>query len=213
MLREWVSSQYLGHQNLKNALDAIKRSIENVALTAPTLIVYPDTITEANNLGGQLRVQATFLYRIEDVAYLKGVGITQAVNTGDKTCNLIPRTATDQTAASDYNITATYYRAGVLLIDATGAWSVVMADTLAGKSLGISAGGRAGAIRNLLDQLETADIEDKAVVAIYVIGDGTNAFTATSSLTISTNLDLYQCGGMALSSGQSTDGNQMLGLL
>jgi hypothetical protein len=56
-------------------------------------------------------------------------------------------------------------------------------------------------------------LTSKAIVCFFVIGDGTNAFTSTSSLTISTNLDLYQVGGMALSTGQSTDGGQMLGAL
>ena len=215
MIRAWTSSQYLGHKNLKDALDAIKRSVENVALTNGGLIVYPDTATTAagGGIGGFLRVVSTFVYRIEDVAYLKGVGITQTPNTGDKTCCLIPHDATDNTASGGYDVTATYYRAGVLLIDADGVFTVKMSDTQAGKALGISLGGRAGALRNLINDLSTSDIDGKAIVAFYVIGDGTNAFTSTSSLTIATNLDLYQCGGMVLSSGVSTDGNQMLGLL
>ena len=204
----------MGHKNLKDALDAIKRSIENVALTNGGLIVYPDTVTSSNGgLGGFLRVVSTFVYRIEDVAYLKELGITQTVNSGDKTCCLIPHDATDNTASGGYDVTATYYRAGVLLIDADGVFTVKMSETEAGKALGISLGGRAGALRNLINDLSTSDIDGKAIVAFYVIGDGTNAFTSTSSLTIATNLDLYQCGGMVLSSGVSTDGNQMLGLL
>lgn len=219
MLRSWVSSQYLGHANLKNSLDSIKRSIENVALTAPGLTVYDDTMTTAvgGGLGGFLRVVATFLYRIEDAIYMKGTGITQAINSGDKTCRLIPGnqnvSGADQTAAYGDEITTAYYKAGVLLIDASGNFSTVISSTEAGKVKGVSAGARAQALGYLLDELDTADIDDKAVVAFFVIGDGTNTFTSTSSLTIATNLDLYQLGGMALSSGQSTDGAQMLGLL
>jgi len=212
MLREWVSSQYLGHQNLKNALDAIKRSFENVALSNPALTVYPDTMTDDVGLGGILRIGGTFLYRIEDVTYVKGTGITQAIDTGDATVGLLQRTATDQTAASDNDITATYYRAGVLLIDADGAFSTAY-GTLTGRQDGVSAGARLRALSNLLDSIDTDDLEDKAIVSFFVIGDGTNAFTSTSSLEISTNLDLYQLGGMELSTGQSTDGGQLLGLL
>jgi len=219
MLRSWTNANYLGHKNLKDALDKVKRGIENVVLSAPALTVYPDGVTTAaaGGLGGYLRVGGTFLYRIEDVAYLKSTGITQAVNSGDKSCQLIPGNRgtanADQTATGGYDVTATYYRAGVLLIDSSGNFSVKMASVEAGKSLGISEGGRLGALRNLLNELESSDIADKAIVCFYVIGDGTNAFVNTTSLTISTNLDLYQLGGMALSTGQSTDGGQMLGIL
>lgn len=204
----------MGHANLKNALDSIKRSIENVVLTPPLLTVYPDTMTAAVGLGGMLRITNTFCYRIEDTTYIKGLGITQAINTGDATVGLLQRTATDQTAASDNDITATYYKAGVLLIDADGVFSIVY-GSLTGRTSGIGAAGgaRTHALSNLIDQLDTDDLDDKAIVAFFVIGDGTNGFTSTSSLTISTNLDLYQCGGRALSSGQSYDGNDMLGLL
>jgi len=214
MIRSWISSQYLGHQNLKNALDCIKRSFENTALTPVLATVYPDTVSGTPGMGGILRVVQTFAYRIGDTTYLKGVGITSAINTGDCTVGLIQRTATDQTAAGDNNIAATYYRAGVLLIDSSGNFSSI-AGPQTGRQDGIGAAGgaRSRALANLVDQLDTDDIEDKAIVAFWVIGDGTNAFTSTSSLTISTNLDLYQCGGRALATGQSYDGNQMLGLL
>jgi len=216
MLREWTSSQYLGHKNLKDALDAIKRSFENVALTPPLLTVYDDTATTSagGGLGGFLRVTNTFAYRIEDVVYIKGLGITQTPNTGDKTCCLIPHNSSDNTASGGYDVTATYYRAGVLLIDSSGVFSVLL-GTLAGSSKGVgtAGGARTQALANLLDRLDSSDLESKAIVAFFVIGDGTNAFVSTTSLTISTNLDLYQLGGRALSSGQSYDGDMMLGLL
>jgi hypothetical protein len=214
-IRSWVSANYLGNQNLKDTLDCIKRSIENVALSPAGLAIYDDTVTStAIGLGTRLRVNGTFMYRIGDTAYIKGLGITQAVNTGDSTVKVIPHPATgDNTATGGYDVPATYYRAGVMLIDSNGAFTSKPCATLAGKSLGISAGGRLGALRNLINSLTTSDIEDKAVVAFWVVGDGTNAFTSTSSLTIATNLDIYNCGGMALATGVSTDGNQMLGLL
>ena len=215
MIRSWTSSQYLGHQNLKDALDCIKRSFENTALTPVLATVYPDTQTATPGYGAILRVVQTFAYRIGDTTYFKGVGATSAVNTGDCTCGLIPRTATDQTAAGDNDITATYYRAGVLLIDASGNFSSVVGE-MAGRGsggVGTAGGSRSVALGKLLNKLTTDDIEDKAIVAFWVIGDGTNAFTSTSSVAIQTSLDLYQCGGRALSTGQSYDGNQMLGLL
>lgn len=183
-----------------------------MALSAPNLIVYPDTMTNACGLGGMLRVQQSFLFRIEDTIYVKGTGITQAVNSGDATVGLIQRTATDQTAAGDNDITATYYRAGALLIDSSGNFSVVYGSQT-GRQDGISAGARLRALGNMLSALDSDALESKAIVCFFVIGDGTNAFTSTSSLTISTNLDLYQLGGMVLSTGQSTDGGQLLGLL
>jgi hypothetical protein len=222
MIRSWTSAQYLGHANLKHSLDSIKRSIENVALSPVGLAVYPDTVSGAvaGGLGGFLRIGAiggaangTFMYRIGDVAYIKGSGITGAINTGDKTCTLIPHHATDNTASGGFDVAATYYRAGVLLINASGVWSVKMATKSAGNFMGLTAGGRQQALGYLLEELDTEDLEDKAVCAFYVIGDGVNAFVATTSLTIATNLDLYCCGGMALATGVSTDGNQLLGLL
>jgi len=213
MLREWTSSQYLGHANLKNALDSIARAITNVVITPPGLALYPTTMTNATGVGGYLRVSSTFSYRIEGTTYTKGVGITQAANTGDATCTLIPHSATDNTATGGFDITAAYYRAGVLLIDADGTFTTIMSATQAGKTWGVSAGNRSQALAYLVDTLDTDDIDDKAIVSFFVIGDGTTAFTSTSTLTIATNLDLYNCGGMALSSGVSTDGNQMLGII
>lgn len=213
MLRSWVSSQYLGHANLKAALDKIKRGFENVVITSPNFILYPTTMTNGTGLGGYLRIQQTFMYRIEDTTYIKGMGITQAANTGDATCSLLPRHATNNTASGGYDVTATRYRAGVLLINASGTFSTIVASTEGSNVWGINAGGRLAALGYLVDRLETADIDDQAIVAFFVIGDGTNAFTATSSLTISTNLDFYEAGGMVLSTGVSTDGGQMLGLL
>lgn len=212
MLRSWTNAGYLGHQNLKNTFDNIKRSFENVALSAPVLTVYPDTMTAAVGLGGMLRVGGTFMFRIEDVTYIKGTGITQAINSGDATIGLLQRTATDQTAASDNDITATYFKAGVLLIDADGNFSVLYGSET-GRQDGIPEGARLRALSNLLNTLSNTALTSKAIVCFFVIGDGTNAFTSTSSLTISTNLDLYQVGGMAIATGQSTDGGQMLGAL
>ena len=219
MLREWTSAQVLGHENLRKGFNILKRSFENVALTPPLLTVYDDTVTTTNgNRGGFLRITNTFAYRIEDVTYIKGLGITQTINTGDKVGPLLahnPDTTVDQTAAyAASDITATYYRAGVLLINSAGTFSFILGPlTGRGQGIGAAGGARTQALANLLDYVDTSDIEDKAIVAFYVIGDGTNAFTSTTSLTISTNLDLYQCGGRALSSGQSYDGNMILGLL
>ena len=212
-IRSWTSAQYLGHTNLKHSLDAIKQSIENVAITSPNFILYPTTVTDGTGLGGYLRVQQTFLYRIGDTTYLKGVGITQAANTGDATCSLLPHSSTDNTASGGYDVTASRYRAGVLLIDADGTFSTIIAETEGSNVWGVTAGSRLAAIGYLVEDLAYADIEDKAIVAFFVIGDGTNAFTSTSTLTISTNLDFYEAGGMVLASGVSTDGGQMLGLL
>ena len=145
--------------------------------------------------------------------YIKGAGTSSSLST-DLTPSLLPHDANDNTAAGDYDLAAGYYRAGVVLIDADGAFTVKLAETAAGHTDGVGAiGGRQRALGYLMEDMETADIEDKAICAFYVIGDGSNLFTSTSSLTISTNLDIYNCGGMALSTGVSTDGNQMLALL
>ena len=222
MLREWTSSQYLGHANLKNALDAIKRSFQNVALSPVELALQPTTVSNFGR-GGMLRLgtaatNGTFLYRIEDTFYLKGAGTASALTTGDTTPCLLPHNpdlTVDQTkayAASD--ITAGYCRAGVVLIDDAGEWSVVVGE-LTGRTdgVGTTGGQRERALAKLFDVLDTDDLKTKAIVAFYVIGDGSAAFTSTSTLTVSTNLDIYTLGGMALSSGLSTDGGQMLGLL
>ena len=221
MLREWTSSQYLGHAALKGALDAIKRSFSNVALSPVPMTLIPTT-DSAFGRGGMLvlgtaATNGTFLYRIEDTLYLKGSGAVSALQ-GDTTPCLLPHNpdlTVDQTkayAASD--ITAGYYRAGVLLIDSAGTWSVVVGE-LTGRTAGVgtTGGARERALAKLVDALDTDDLESKAIVAFYVIGDGTNAFTSTTTLTISTDTDLYLCGGMALSTGVSTDGNQVLGML
>jgi hypothetical protein len=220
MLREWTSSQYLGHQNLKNALDAIKRSLSNVALSPVEIALQPTTVSNFGR-GGMLRIgtaatNGTFLYRIEDTFYLKGAGTASALQ-GDTTPCLLPHNpdlTVDQTAAyAASDITAGYYRAGVVLIDAAGTWSVVVGE-LTGRTdgVGTTGGARERALAKLVDVLDTTDLEDKAIVAFYVIGDGSAAFTSTSTLTIATNLDIYRCGGMTLSTGVSTDGNQILGL-
>jgi hypothetical protein len=221
MLREWTSSQYLGHANLKNALDSIARSFQNVALTPPGFILVPTTQSTSGGLGGYLRVGGatggTFMFRIEGETYIKGAGITDAVSTGldtgGTTCSLIPHSATDNTATGGFDVTAGYYRAGVLLVNASGVFSSICASSEASRLKGVSGGARMQALAYLVDELETSDIEDKAIVCFFVIGDGTNAFTSTTTLTINTDTDLYQCGGMALSTGQSTDGIQLLGLI
>jgi hypothetical protein len=221
MLREWTSSQYLGHASLKNALNAIKRSLSNVALTPVLFTLQPTTVSNFGR-GGMLRLgtaatNGTFLYRIEDTFYLKGTGTASALRTGDTTPCLLPHnpdTTVDQTKAyADSDITAGYYRAGVVLIDSAGAWSVVVGE-LTGRTGGIgTAGARDRALSKLVNVLDTDDLETKAIACFYVIGDGSNAFTSTSTLTIATDLDIYNCGGMTLSTGVSTDGNQILGLL
>lgn len=221
MLREWTSSQYLGHAALKGALDAIKRSFQNVALSPVEIGLIPTT-DSAFGRGGMLTLgtaatNGTFLYRIEDTFYLKGAGTASALQ-GDTTPCLLPHNpdlTVDQTAAYEASdITAGYYRAGVLLIDSAGTWSVVVGE-LTGRTdgVGTTGGARERALSKLFDVLDTDDLETKAIVAFYVIGDGSNAFTSTSTLTISTNIDLYRLGGMTLSTGVSTDGNQILGLL
>jgi hypothetical protein len=181
------------------------------------MALVPTTQSTISALGGYLRVTATFMYRIGDLTYLKGVGITDAVSTsataGGVTCSLIPHSATNNTATGGYDIPATYYRAGVLLINADGVFSTIMADTLAGATWGVTSGSRMHALSYLVNKLSPSDLDGKSVVAFFVVGDGTNLFTSTSTLTIATDLDLYQCGGMAIATGQSTDGNQMLGLL
>jgi len=220
MIRSWTSAQYLGHKNLKDSLDSIKRSIENVALTPVLFTLCPTTVSNFGG-GGYLRLgtaatNGTFLYRIEDTMYLKGTGTASALG-GDLTPCLLPHNpdlTVDQTAAyAASDIPAGGYRAGVVLIDTSGTW-VIKVGEAAGKTDGVgTAGGRTRALSHLMDALDTSDLEDAAVAAFYVIGDGTNAFTSTSSLTIATDLDLYNCGGMTLATGVSTDGNQMLGLL
>ena len=221
MIRTWTSSQYLGHQNLKNALDAIKRSLSNVALTPVLFTLQPTTVSNFGR-GGMLRLgtaatNGTFLYRIEDTFYIKGTGTASALTTGDTTPCLLPHNpdlTVDQTAAYEASdITAGYYRAGVVLIDADGNWSVVVGE-LTGRTDGVgTSGARDRALAKLVDVLDTDDLKTKAIACFYVIGDGSSAFTSTSTLTIATNLDIYNCGGMTLSTGVSTDGNQILGLL
>jgi hypothetical protein len=222
MLRTWTSSQYLGHANLKNALDAIKRSLSNVALSPVYFTLQPTTVSNFGR-GGMLRLgtaatNGTFLYRIEDTFYLKGAGTASALITGDTTPCLLPHnpdTTVDQTAAyAASDITAGYYRAGVVLVDSAGSFSVLVGE-LTGRTdgVGTTGGARERALSKLASVMTTDILQTKAIVAFYVIGDGTNAFTSTSTLTISTDLDIYNCGGMALSTGVSTDGNQVLGML
>jgi hypothetical protein len=213
MIRSWVPADYLGHKNLKSALDSIKRGLENVALTPANLCCTFNSSTLNHGMGTVLRVQQTFIYRIEDTTYVKGMGITSNVNTGDATPYLLPRTATDQTAASTNNITSGYYRAGVLLIDASGNFSTKVCSTQASNLNGLYLGGRAQALAYLVSELSTTDLSTKAIVAFYSIGSGAAAYLATTSLVIATDIDLYQVGGMVLSSGNSTDGGQMLGLI
>ena len=200
MIRSWVSAQYLGHQNLKKSLDMLKRAMENQ-------LVYPGggiaAVTGADYRGegtygacAIIQVGATFCYRIEDVAYLKGKGLI---------AGLIPKTSSDMKAASSYDVTAGYFRAGVILIDSAGTYSFVLgAQGIAGK---------ASAVQKLIDVLDNDDLESKAIVAVYIIGDGSAAFLSSASLLVGTNLDVFGGGGMAVSSGLSTDGLQMLGAL
>lgn len=209
----WTSAQYLGHKNLQDTLTYIKRGRENVALSPTGFIIYPDTQSGTGGLGASLRVVQTFVYRIDDDVYIRGVGLTSAATiAGDRTCTLIPHDSADNTASGGYDIPATYYRAGVLLVDSTGAFSVKM-GAMAGAVHGVKAAGRAKALSLLVDALEPADLAGKAIVAFYAVGDGTNLFVSTTSMTIDTSVDIYNCGGMALSTGVSTDGNQLLALL
>lgn len=200
MIRSWVAANYLGHANLKTALDAIKRSFENVAIISPAWGAHTDTTATSQGIGGFATIGATFCYRIEDVGYVKGKALVGG---------FIPHHATDNTASGGYDVTAGYYRAGVVLVNSAGTISFKLASDLSNGS----AGSKARALANLIEELETTDIDDKAILAFYVVGDGTNAFTATTTLTLGTDFDIYGCGGMALSSGLSTDGGQMLGLL
>jgi len=213
MIREWYSSQYLGHASLKAGFDVFRMAVENVALTLPTLVQQPDSTTGTAGLGGYLRVSTTFMYKINGATYMKGLGITSAVNTGDSTCSLIPHSATNNTATGGYDVTATRYRAGVLLIDSAGLFTSIVSSVEGGSTWGVSAANRANALGYLVNRLTATNIADKAIVAFFAVGDGTNAFTSTSTLTINTNFDVYGLGGMALATGQSTDGGQMLGLL
>lgn len=217
----WTSANYLGHANLKAALNTIKRSRANVALSVVDMTLQPTTVSGFGR-GGLLRLgttaNSTFIYRIEDTFYLKGSGAVSALQ-GDTTPCLLPHNpdlTVDQTAAyAASDITAGYYRAGALLIDASGNFSVVVGE-LTGRVNGIgtaASGARELAISKLSDVLTSTILSTKAIVALYVIGDGTNAFTSTSTLTIATNIDIYRMGGMAISSGLSNDGFDMLGLL
>jgi len=199
MINAWVSANYLGHKNLKTALDSLKRANENVALTTPTFGAHTDTTATSAGIGGFITINATFAYRIEDATYVKGIALVGTV---------VPHDDTDNTASGGYDVTATYYRAGVILINSSGTVSFQLADTEAG-----AVGGKPRALALLIDQLTTTDIDDKAIIGFFVVGDGTNAFTSTTTLAVGTNLDIYGCGGMALSSGLSTDGGQMIGLL
>ena len=178
----------------------LKRAMEN-------RVIYPGgnlaAVTGADYRGegtngacAIIQASATFLFRIEDVAYEKGKGLI---------AGLIPKTSADMKAASANDVTAAYYRAGAVLINAAGTYSFLLgAQGIAGK---------ASAIQKLIDAISNTALEDKAIVAFYVIGDGTNAFLSSASLLVGTNLDVFGFGGMAVSSGLSTDGEQMVGIL
>ena len=193
MINSWTNANYLGHKNLKKALDMLKRSKENIVLFPPAIAACTGADYRGEGTYGAcalIQAGTTFSFRIEDAMYSKGksliVGILSAAQA----------------------VTTAKYRAGVILIDAAGTYSIIRGEESDG-----SVGGKTGAVNNLIDALNNTDLEDKAVVAVFVAGDGSNAFLSTASLLVGTNLDLYSCGGMALSSGLSTDGQQLLGLL
>lgn len=201
MINAWTTEKYLQAANLKAALDTIKRSRENKAVTPVGLAAHTDTTATAAGLGGFCTIGegGTFSYRIEDVIYQKGAALIG---------NLVPHDTTDNTAAGAYDITAGYYRAGCLLIDGAGTVTKVYGALSNG-----SAGGQAKAIANLISVLTTTDLSTKAVIGFFIIGDGSSAFIPTSSLTISTNLQLYSCGGTVLSSGLSSGGDSLIAAL
>lgn len=197
MINSWTSAQYLGHKNLKDALDMLKRSAENSVFYPPILAACTGADYRGEGTYGRaaiIQTTSTFCFRIEDVAYRKGVGLIPGL-LGGQIVNSAP-------------VTAAKYKAGVILIDANGAFSFAYGTETDGYI-----GGKSGAIKNLVSVLGNTDLSAKAVVAFFIAGDGTNAFTASASLLVGTNLDLFGCGGMAVASGLSTDGYQMLNIL
>lgn len=188
MINAWTNANYLGHQNLKKALDMLKRSRENTCFTPAGLVACTGADYRGEGTYGAcaiIQIGASFAYRIEDTMYEKGAA-------------LIPGLLTAANA-----ITATYYRAGVILINSSGTIRVLCG------AQGI--GGKAQAVMQLVSVLSATDLEDEAIIGFFIAGDGTNAFLSTASLLVGTDLDVYSCGGMAVASGLSTDGNQLLG--
>jgi hypothetical protein len=216
MIRSWVSSQYLGHKSLKEGFDIIKRSLENVAITSPNFQDHTDTTDTGVGIGGFVVNADTFVYRINDATYIKG--------SGAQIGTLIPHDTTDNTASGGYDVTAKYYRAGALMINASGNFSMILADN----EVDEADGGRAKALGYLMDKLAVSDFTDKAIVAFYIVGNYDDAFVSTTTLRLGTALTgstssfrIYSFGGSTFANtptapavaGVSYDGAQLLGLL
>ena len=212
MLRSWLSSQYLGHQNLKNALESPRC---NVVLTSPEFGDHTDTTATGKGIGGFIVIGSTFAYRINDTIYIKGPEMFGTI---------IPHDATDNTASGGYDVTAKYCRAGALLIDADGTITSVLADSEAA----VSVGGRERALGYLMAKLSEDDDGDKAIIAFFVVGDYTTAFVSTTTLRLGTaptagtsSIRVYSFGGTPhvntptapVTPGVTYDGAQMLGLI
>jgi hypothetical protein len=193
MIRFWDNANYLGHQNLKDALDRIKAGTENVAIITPTFAAVTGADYRGEGAYGScaiIQATTTFCYRIGDVGYTKGKSLVPGL------------------IDADHAITTGKFRAGVILIDADGTYSFMWGEESDG-----SAGSKAKAIANLIEAVEASDLTDKAVIGFFVAGVAGSAFLSTASLLVGTNLDVYGVGGMALSTGLSTDGGQMMGVL
>ena len=126
---------------------------------------------------------AALTFRIADVMYTKSAATDLTIVVG---------TTTGVVASSKY-------AAFAVVIDSAGTITTLKGADCASKAKAIAA---------LIDvEIPT----DKSVLGFLVVS---GAFTAgTTSMTAGTNVDFYSCGGMALGSGLSTDGDNLLAAL